>query len=293
MLPPRSRCTGYRPILDAFKAFAKVDAAAYTEEAIAASKANGHAANGANGAANGKNGKNGNGRVCPSTGQPCDCGESDGNGAIVSASKHKEEACGPLTHIRPAGAYDAARAPALPAAAARLAGLHRGWAAAVSVPASASQHLLPSALSAACPAIHLASLPAHLSCTLPRPPFPRPAVEPIFPPELRKRAAAELALPGERCAWYRPVTLSRLLELKKQYNDAKLVVGSAGGARLERAASFFRPRPGGLLSCCTAAANTCAASRCTPCRGGHRDEVQEPQVPGTDRGHPCGGAECL
>ncbi|EFN53303.1 hypothetical protein CHLNCDRAFT_136969 [Chlorella variabilis] len=147
------RCTGYRPILDAFKAFAKVDAAAYTEEAIAASKANGHAANGANGAANGKNGKNGNGRVCPSTGQPCDCGESDGNGAIVSASKHKEEACGPLTHIRP-------------------------------------------------------------------------AVEPIFPPELRKRAAAELALPGERCAWYRPVTLSRLLELKKQYNDAKLVVGN-------------------------------------------------------------------
>jgi len=39
-----SRCTGYRPILDAFKVFAKVEPGAYTEEAIAASKAanNGH-----------------------------------------------------------------------------------------------------------------------------------------------------------------------------------------------------------------------------------------------------------
>ena len=35
----RSRCTGYRPILDAFKVFAKVEPGAYTEEAIAASKA--------------------------------------------------------------------------------------------------------------------------------------------------------------------------------------------------------------------------------------------------------------
>lgn len=48
-LPGCSRCTGYRPILDAFKVFAKVEAGAYTEEAIAASKAvhgvaNGHSA---------------------------------------------------------------------------------------------------------------------------------------------------------------------------------------------------------------------------------------------------------
>ena len=33
-----SRCTGYRPILDAFKVFAKVDPLAYTEESIAACK---------------------------------------------------------------------------------------------------------------------------------------------------------------------------------------------------------------------------------------------------------------
>ena len=42
-----SRCTGYRPILDAFKVFAKVEPGAYTEEAIAASKAANAAANGA------------------------------------------------------------------------------------------------------------------------------------------------------------------------------------------------------------------------------------------------------
>lgn len=35
----RSRCTGYRPILDAFKVFAKAEDGAYTEEAIAASLA--------------------------------------------------------------------------------------------------------------------------------------------------------------------------------------------------------------------------------------------------------------
>lgn len=122
-----SRCTGYRPILDAFKAFAKADAAAYTEEAIAASMAassNGGAAapaagGSSNGAANGggssdgaNRASNGHGggtmqqRVCPSTGRPCDCaaGELDpASGTITSASKHKGEACGPLTHTRPAG----------------------------------------------------------------------------------------------------------------------------------------------------------------------------------------------
>ena len=111
----RSRCTGYRPILDAFKAFAKVDAAAYTEEAIAASKAAANGgANGSNGDAHGgggatnggaksSNGKNGGGRVCPSTGRPCDCGVVDDSGGVTSTSAHKEESCGPLTHACPAG----------------------------------------------------------------------------------------------------------------------------------------------------------------------------------------------
>ena len=39
MWRPCSRCTGYRPILDAFKVFAKAEPHAYTEEAIAASRA--------------------------------------------------------------------------------------------------------------------------------------------------------------------------------------------------------------------------------------------------------------
>jgi hypothetical protein len=60
----RSRCTGYRPILDAFKVFAKVEPGAYTEEAIAASKAANAAANGtANGTANGAAHANGIGNA--------------------------------------------------------------------------------------------------------------------------------------------------------------------------------------------------------------------------------------
>ena len=44
-----SRCTGYRPILDAFKVFAKVEDGAYTEEAITASLAASEDANNAAG----------------------------------------------------------------------------------------------------------------------------------------------------------------------------------------------------------------------------------------------------
>lgn len=59
---PGSRCTGYRPILDAFRVFAKTDAKAYTEEAIAA--ASGGTPNGdanGNGVANGSGAANGDG----------------------------------------------------------------------------------------------------------------------------------------------------------------------------------------------------------------------------------------
>ena len=77
-----SRCTGYRPILDAFKVFAKSEPAAYTAEAIAAAKGMAAAtaaddaggSNGSNGRTNGSNGSSG--MVCPSSGLPCDCGGS-------------------------------------------------------------------------------------------------------------------------------------------------------------------------------------------------------------------------
>eukprot|EP00887_Chlorella_sp_A99_P006651 scaffold3.g6651.t1 len=91
------RCTGYRPIVDAFRAFAKSDPAAYTEEAIAASKAAGGAD-----ASSAASGKRPGGRVCPSTGQPCACGEADGgSGDLVSRSEHKEKGCGPLAPLAP------------------------------------------------------------------------------------------------------------------------------------------------------------------------------------------------
>ncbi|PNW76169.1 hypothetical protein CHLRE_12g545101v5 [Chlamydomonas reinhardtii] len=77
------RCTGYRPILDAFKTFAKTDPAAYTEEAIAASKGLGPDGTAAtNGAANGASG----GAVCPSSGLPCDCKKAAGEGCGSAAN---------------------------------------------------------------------------------------------------------------------------------------------------------------------------------------------------------------
>lgn len=57
------RCTGYRPIVDAFRAFAKKEAQAHTNDSVAA-----------NGALPAVNGKSDGGMICPSTGQPCGCG---------------------------------------------------------------------------------------------------------------------------------------------------------------------------------------------------------------------------
>ncbi|KAK9811378.1 hypothetical protein WJX72_002855 [[Myrmecia] bisecta] len=191
------RCTGYRPILDAFKVFAKLAPAAYTEEAIVASKAsageatahnsstqdgsaehlateNGAAQNGhehteacsngscvANGVVTSKGAaalekkhppSSGNGKVCPSTGQPCDCGAAE-PGEVRTTSKDKELTAGPAT-------------------------------------------------------------------------FTRPTAEPIFPAELKKRSPQELNLPGPTAAWHRPISLDSLLALKAQYPEAKLVVGN-------------------------------------------------------------------
>lgn len=288
---PRSRCTGYRPILDAFKAFAKVDAAAYTEEAIAASKAgNGSsaaAAGGRNGsgvashdsseaaaapsasngggggccgAANGHaNGSAKQQRVCPSTGRPCDCaaaGELDEqSGTIVSASRHKGEACGPLTHTRPAGArccpavLQPSCLPACPRHAAGLGVAFSRFAADWLVPpvtftrTGSLTDLYSSAESTAVVSSGALQLCGGARRSTRTPPEPHSlccdgratlcttlstAVEPIFPPELRRRVPAELALPGPRCAWYRPLSLDRLLEIKAAHPDAKLVVGNTG-----------------------------------------------------------------
>ena len=70
--PSLSRCTGYRPILDAFKTFTKSDPKAYTEEAIAASKGLPYGSTATVSGAIQASGT-GAGSVCPSTGMPCDC----------------------------------------------------------------------------------------------------------------------------------------------------------------------------------------------------------------------------
>jgi hypothetical protein len=72
-----SRCTGYRPILGAFKTFTKMDPAAYTEEAIAAAKGIPLEQVAGSSKAGGK--------LCPSTGQVCDCGAA-GGGALAAAA---------------------------------------------------------------------------------------------------------------------------------------------------------------------------------------------------------------
>ncbi len=93
MLPhahvPASRCTGYRPILDAFKTFAKTDPKAYTEEAIAASK-------GLTAIDSTANTSGGDGALCPSTGMPCDCAKAatSGNGATAANGSAAANGCG-------------------------------------------------------------------------------------------------------------------------------------------------------------------------------------------------------
>ena len=289
--PACSRCTGYRPILDAFKAFAKVDATAYTEEAIAASLAsngahnNGTHSNGTHSDAAGKKNGASGGKVCPSTGRPCDCGGGAdvagqvdaATGTVTSASEHKDEgACGPLVPTRPRGACRRR----CPCTGCNVLGACL-WAA------------------AACPQSCCFLTYDNPLFFLPWLPL-RPAAELIFPPELRRRRPAELALTGPRCAWYRPLTLARLLELKQQFPVAKLVVGNtgawAGGASVCVAGGGVGGYGKPLLLMClpgylslrwlhlpTSASLPAACPHPSPprCnRGGHRDEVQGPALPG-------------
>ena len=172
------RCTGYRPILRGFAAFAR-DApdSAYSSETIglrgptggmdgavaATSHQNGHAQNG-HARANGHAHANGcddaasgllpgnleSGPICPSTGLPCVSG------------------CGSAGGHTPAGKALGATEPD--------------------------------------------------SVTAVR--------EPIFPPELKRREARALTLPGANTTWHRPATLAGLLALKKAHPDAKLVCGN-------------------------------------------------------------------
>jgi len=50
--------------------------------------------------------------------------------------------------------------------------------------------------------------------------------EPIFPPFLMSYKNTSQIFKGERVTWYSPLTFKELLELKKQHNNAKIVVGN-------------------------------------------------------------------
>lgn len=170
MSRPCSRCTGYRPILDAFRTFAKTDPKAYSEEAIAAAKglappsteSNGHANGHANGHTNGH--ANGGAKVCSTTGLPCDCTSFGTKGCGVADCCMVKKGCGN-------GAANGANG-------------------------------------------------GHAEAAV------KPTAEPIFPPELKKRAVGPLYVPGPKCEWYRPVSLAQLLALKATVPTAKLVVGN-------------------------------------------------------------------
>lgn len=71
------RCTGYRPILDAFRIFATQDSTAYTEEAIRAAVQSRKQPDCDGGVGHPNAVKNMHkSQICPSTGRPCDCGMS-------------------------------------------------------------------------------------------------------------------------------------------------------------------------------------------------------------------------
>ena len=53
-----------------------------------------------------------------------------------------------------------------------------------------------------------------------------PDTELIFPPALKKHVFKPLAFGNKRKKWFRPVTLDQLLEIKKEYPDAKIIGGS-------------------------------------------------------------------
>ncbi|KAG1664510.1 hypothetical protein FOA52_007774 [Chlamydomonas sp. UWO 241] len=167
------RCTGYRPILDAFRMFTKSDPKAYTEEAIAASKGLAYGETDATAPAATANGS---GAVCPSTGMPCDCKKASGGDA---------GGCG-------AGGCGAGGCGAGSGGCGAKAGADK---AAKGVAAAAS---------------------AAATRT----------VEPIFPPELKRRPVGALCMAGPVATWHRPVTLEAALKLRAEFPDSRLVVGN-------------------------------------------------------------------
>ncbi|GFR49634.1 hypothetical protein Agub_g11707 [Astrephomene gubernaculifera] len=210
------RCTGYRPILDAFKTFAKTDPAAYTQEAISAAAGNGSetptASNGTNGITSSSScgassaatncASTPPGKVCPSSGLPCDCIGAKAAAAAaapdgVTAADSSSGCCAGGAAGKGGGAST---------------GCSSGGCGAAKCCKKSGNVCGDAGVGGA--AVAAAVVPERAPC------------EPIFPPELKQRPAFDLTMPGPVLTWHRPSSLDRLLALKAAHPAARLVVGN-------------------------------------------------------------------
>ena len=224
------RCTGYRPILDAFAPFTGADVSLYTDEAIqrraagqleAGARAHTSSSTAATTAANGKrsadngaeasasadqdssNGHAVNGeaaiaaRFCPSTGKPCDCGEAAPTSNGQSASS--EEA----------------------------ASLQGG---------SASEPIFPPALTAGehgalhlpgvCPRTPCCARARAAMCCVQQTHARSACIEGLQKGAGCCRPSGRWCFAGSEVSWHRPVTLAQLLDIVQAHPECKIVGGN-------------------------------------------------------------------
>lgn len=208
------RCTGYRPILDAFRVFAKNETSIYTRESLEAA-----------GIARTEKDTNGfkNGEfICPSTGKPCDCGKetkpekstlesaplwgsTTGNGlndghfhAEKTEKAEKTENKEQKTEQKTDKTEKTERK------------------------TGKTENIERKTENGEC--VH-----GSENGTVEKRGYPTTSPsEPIFPPELMNRKFEPLELNGSQgTVWYRPTSMESLLKIKKKYPTAKLVVGNS------------------------------------------------------------------
>ncbi|CAI7830428.1 unnamed protein product [Closterium sp. NIES-53] len=202
------RCTGYRPILEAFRTFARADAAAYAADTAASHAAASHGASRAaskvtlrDGLVDGQLGA----ALCPSTGLPCACRK-------FSAAQRNEAKCckdGSCSNAKPCSKTSAAAPPALSkveeaAAANGIEADLLGVSEPIFPPEllRRSQHPLPSCLG------DCNYLLLHASAS---------AAATVSSSSSKERS---------RAVWFRPITLRQLLALREAFPAAKVVAGN-------------------------------------------------------------------